>query len=242
MDRDEILAEIRRTARENGSKPLGVARFERATGIKSYDWLKYWPRFGDVVREAGFEPNQLQAGFSDEYLMTKIIALIRELGKFPTNREMGVKRHSDRAFPDDRPFRRFGTKSEFVAKVLEYCDGKPEYADVATVCQPLVASQAPRVSQKIPERKDTKYGFVYLIKGHPGEYKIGRTNFVDRRISELGATFPIEQELVHEIKTDDPSGVEAYWHKRFESKRMRGEWFNLKLDDVNAFKRWRRIF
>ncbi len=83
----------------------------------------------------------------------------------------------------------------------------------------------------------TKYGFVYLVRGHPGEYKIGRTNLVDRRVPELGAISPVEQMLVHEIKTADPAGVEAYWHARFAGQRMRGEWFRLNAADVKAFKR-----
>jgi Meiotically up-regulated gene 113 len=86
------------------------------------------------------------------------------------------------------------------------------------------------------------YGFVYLLRGHPGECKIGYTRLVDRRVAELGATASVEPKLIHEIKTDDPSGVEAYWHKRFESKRMRGEWFRLSSHDVRAFKRWRRLY
>jgi hypothetical protein len=80
------------------------------------------------------------------------------------------------------------------------------------------------------------------VRGHPGEYKIGRTNLVDRRVSELGVTSPVEQTLVHEIKTDDPVGSEAYWHSRFGGKRMRGEWFRLNAADVRAFKRWRWIY
>jgi len=89
---------------------------------------------------------------------------------------------------------------------------------------------------------DAWYGFVYLVKGHPGEYKIGRTTLVDRRLTQLGATASVEHELVHEIKTDDPSGVEAYWHRRFHEKRMRGEWFHLNPRDVGAFKRWRHVY
>ena len=33
-----IIEEIRRTAKENGGSPLGIARFEAETGIKSSDW------------------------------------------------------------------------------------------------------------------------------------------------------------------------------------------------------------
>jgi hypothetical protein len=242
MTREEILAEIRRTAKENGGVPLGRDRLEHATGIKPYDWQKYWSRFGDAQREAGFEPNRLQAAYSDEYLITRVIQLIRDLGRFPTIGEIRVRKHSESEFPSVNAFARFGKKSEFAAKVLEYCDSKPEYAEVADICRSLATPRsASDIAQEVSRPNDIKYGFVYLIKGHPGEFKIGHTNLVDRRVSELGATFPIEQQLIHTIKTDDPAGVEAYWHRRFENKRMKGEWFRLKPDDVRAFKRWKRI-
>ncbi len=243
MEKEDILAEIRRTTKENGGKPLGWRRFAQVTGIKPYDWGGYWARFGDVQLEAGFEPNRLNPSFSEDYLLESLANLTRELQKFPTQGEMRLKRSKDPDFPDPTVFRRFGGKSQFIIKVLTYCQGKSEYADVVKLLEPIAeANSSINIEPSESSNEKPRYGFVYLVKGHPGEYKIGHTNLVDRRLSELGVTASIEQELIHEIKTDDPSGIEAYWHGRFKEKRMRGEWFKLNAADVRAFKRWRLIY
>lgn len=240
--RDEILKEIRRTAEVNGGKPLGRSRFEEETGITPWNWGRFWSRFGDAQKEAGFEPNALNPAFSADHLIEKYIAVARELGKAPTAAELRVRRSHDPDFPDPKTFTRLGTKNERIDKVLAYCGDRPEYADVTALftalAQPTDVSGEPPPD---PDESETRAGFVYLIKGRRGEYKLGHTSVVDRRLAELATGSSVDLEVVHEIKTDDPLGVEAYWHRRFAASRIKNEWFKLSAADVRAFRRWRRI-
>ena len=79
-------------------------------------------------------------------------------------------------------------------------------------------------------------GYVYLIKSGR-HHKVGRTNSVGRRERELEIQLPEKAATVHVIKTDDPVGIEGYWHQRFADRRRNGEWFELSREDVAAFKR-----
>src|SRR5262245_54405089 len=110
--KQEIVAEIRRTAADNGGDPLGMARFEQETGINAYEWGKYWARFGDVLKEAGFAANQMRGALSDDFLIEKLIRLARKLRKFPTYREIEVERLADPEMPTKKAFQRRGSKEE----------------------------------------------------------------------------------------------------------------------------------
>lgn len=63
-------------------------------------------------------------------------------------------------------------------------------------------------------------GSVYLLKSGRN-YKIGRAFALGRRGREIQLQLPERAVTVHVIQTDDPIGIETYWHKRFEtSERM----------------------
>lgn len=232
MDRQHILAEIRRTAEANGGKPLGRLRLETETGIRPIDWMKYWARFADAHREAGFEPNKRTAAIDEGDLLNALALLARQLERFPTSADLRVKGHSDKAFPSLRTFEtRFAGKADMIGKVAAYCQANAELNDVLQWCN----AQSERLEPAT--KPDTSAdGFVYLMKSGR-YYKIGKTNHVGRRERELAIQLPDAAATVHAIKTDDPDGIEAYWHRRFAAKRKNGEWFDLDRADVAAFRR-----
>lgn len=235
MNKEHILAEIRRTAAENGGEPLGKQRFYRDTGIKESDWLgKHWARWGDAIRESGLEPNQMQGARDESALIESFISLMRELGKFPTANEVKLKARTTPGFPWHNTFARFGAKGQFAKRIQEYCRGREGCDDIVAFCNEVIV-ESPTTPDDLVEETGT-FGFVYLIRSGR-YYKIGRSNAAGRREYELAIQLPEKAVTVHSIRTDDPIGIEAYWHKRFEQSRKNGEWFDLSSADIKAFKR-----
>ncbi|ODR99160.1 hypothetical protein AUC68_03800 [Methyloceanibacter methanicus] len=239
FSKKHILDEIRRTATENGGVPLGRERFARETGIKPYYIEKYWARLSDAQREAGFEPNSLQGGYDADFLLEKFVDLIRELGQVPTQAALRVKHSSDDTFPSPHTFAaRLGRRGDLIQKALAHCEERSGYEDAARLCNEALTAARTTVkkrsaSEPVPE---SELGFVYLLKSGR-YYKIGKTNSAGRRERELAIQLPEEASTIHVIKTDDPAGIERYWHHRFAEKRKQGEWFNLDSRDVRAFRR-----
>ncbi|MBU6431225.1 MAG: GIY-YIG nuclease family protein [Patescibacteria group bacterium] len=237
ITKQSILDAIRRTAENNDGIPLGQGRFEKETGINSYACKKYWSTFGEAQREAGFTANTLRVAHNKEFVFENLIALMRELDKFPTEGDLIVKRNKDPKFPSPRSIKRLGNKKEIAEKISEYAKQKG-YNDIVELCRTIIENSNER--KDLDNSKIQSLGEVYLFKSGR-YYKIGKTNDTVCRGNEIRIQLPEKMDLIHSIKTDDPSGVETYWHKRFESKRMQGEWFDLGSADIKAFKRWRHI-
>ena len=239
MSPESILKEIQRTAKENGGTPLGKDRFFHETGIKPHDWLgKYWARWGEAIREAGFSPNKLQVAIDERVLFDKYIGLVRELGHLPVEGELRLQTRRDTAFPNSKTYSsRFGLKLDLVRKLAAYCGERGEVKDVALLCKAYLASNEETLEENGHHKEQP--GYVYLLKMGRA-YKIGKTFNPIRREGEIVLQLPEKSEPVHTIQTDDPSGIESYWHTRFAEKRKEGEWFALTPADIHAFKRWRR--
>mgnify|MGYP001163415538 CR=1 FL=1 len=234
MDKSFILSEVRRTAIANGGVALGRMRLESETGIKEHHWRKFWARYGELVGEAGFEPNAANEAWPEDELCALLAGLARELGKFPTHADVRVRKTTVPDSPNHRVFdHRLGGKAERVEKVVAFCRANPGYDDVLTICESTVVEVSVEPSRKPSQSND---GHVYLFKSGKF-YKIGFSVHAGARERQLSIQLPEAVSRVHVIVTDDPPGIEAYWHKRFAERRKNGEWFDLTREEVAAFKR-----
>ena len=234
MNPDKIIKEIQRLAHENGGKPLGEHLFLTNSGLtRSQLWSAGFSSYSDALIASGFNKNKLNTALEPQVVLAALVELIRNIGRFPTKGHIKAARAKDKTFPSYEAFVTVagGVFSDLPSIALQYCQ-----ANGITDVDPLI----PRNQEDTPAAPKgssrSVMGYVYLLK-HGQHYKVGRSNDTARRRREISLLLPEELEHIHVIETDDPEGIEAYWHKRFESKRLRGEWFSLTSEDVAAFKR-----
>lgn len=228
-----IVSELRRTAIANGGTSLGAKRFERETGIRSHEWQRYWPRFSDAQKEAGLAPNERKAAISDSAMLEQLAILTRVYGRRPTVSELRLAKRDDPAVPGIEAFLRMGDFDAITERLRLFALEHPEFADISGM---LPAPREAGSEMTDEQSSDAAFGFVYLLKSGR-HYKVGRSNSTGRRERELAIQLPEKASIIHEIKTDDPVGIERYWHGRFAEKRLNGEWFALSQGDVSAFRR-----
>ncbi|MFI5299132.1 MAG: GIY-YIG nuclease family protein [Polyangiales bacterium] len=232
MNKDRILDEIKRTAAENGGVPLGQKVFEKETGIGRHVWRgKFWRMWSDAVAEAGFIPNEPTPILEHDVLVAHLATLTRSLGRFPTDADTMMAKVDGVQFPHVDSFRKLGTKAVRIALVRKLVTTHPEFQDILAFLPDTEADEQP--DPRSPLGRD---GAVYMLKLGK-HYKVGKTFSVPRRHQEIAIELPEKPDVVHVITTDDPTGIEAYWHRRFDTRRTNGEWFALSRDDVAAFKR-----
>lgn len=236
VSKTHIIEEIRRTASANGGVPLGSQRFSLETGIRKGEWYgRFWSSWGQAVCEAGLSPNRFQGPSDLERLIECFAELARKLGRIPTSGDLKVARNENADVPAHSTFASLGRQVDRVSKMRTWCQDRLGFEAVVDLCEEYLARKSvPKSTMR--EQAESPEGFVYLFKW--GQYyKIGMTNHVGRREYELSIQLPEKLKKVHEIRTDDPQGIEKYWHERFAKKRKNGEWFELDPNDVKSFKR-----
>jgi hypothetical protein len=234
--REHILSEIKRLAAANGGSPPGRRTFENETGIRYAEWYGVlWARWGDALAEAGFAPNTKTDKFDTDQLLAGVAEVYRHYGRVTTDGELRLYRRSHPELPAHSTISaQYPSKPQLMAAVKEWALRTPGNSDIAAMIPEVAGTPRarPRLSAKRPD------GSVYLIQSGPN-YKIGRSDELERRVKEIRVALPDAATLIHVIATDDPPGIEAYWHRRFADRRANGEWFKLAPADVAAFKRRR---
>jgi hypothetical protein len=228
--RDFIISEIKRIAAETGVAP-GREVFARETGITPAKWTGiHWLRWGDALAEAGFARNVMTQKRDSRDILEHVAALTRTLKRLPTGAEIKMHRLSDPAFPAHSTVsNHFSSKAKLAAALRQLASEEDQWADLLE----YVPAPEPGPMRR---PKESREGMVYLLRSGR-HYKIGHSDNIERRFREVTIALPEAVTLVHAIRTDDPSGIEAYWHRRFADKRANGEWFALTGDDVSAFRK-----
>jgi hypothetical protein len=89
---------------------------------------------------------------------------------------------------------------------------------------------------KIENPTEKSEGWVYFLKADNGLTKIGRTKDLDKRMFHFTVKLPYKLEVIHSIKTDYTIQLEKRLHEKYDSFRVRGEWFALSDEHLEEIK------
>jgi hypothetical protein len=236
MNRETILDEIRRAAKLTPDGKIGQISFAKISGISEGVWRdKYWTSWTQAVEEAGCKPGDKSISFSEESLLAALADLVRVYQRFPTQAEIKIQKTRDADFPSYGVFDKLGAKESKIDKLRQFAKKAVTYQDILGFL-PENASRSEAAECEDDSSSPRADGHVYMLKLSK-HYKIGHTSSVPRRHRQVNLELPEKTDVVHVIATDDPEGIEAYWHRRFASKNTNGEWFALNAEDIRAFKR-----
>jgi hypothetical protein len=236
MTKEELLAEIRKRGTKQG-RHLSLRAFCRGTGIAEKQVLGvHWVTWNEAIAAAGLNPRSFARPRADEATTFEALAqFIQRIGHWPTENELRRERHETPSFPGLKVFLRLKKAEPLSRKLAIHCAERSDLKVAAAVVSDRIESEP---AEPLPATAPVR-GYVYMMRSGR-RYKIGRTNSPSRRHREVRLDMPDPTLLVHSIETDDPAGIEEYWHSRFRAKQVRDtEFFTLDAGDVAAFKRRR---
>lgn len=237
MTAEEIITAIQVAAKKRKGKAPGGEAFLRSVGLSERGlWRVGFRTYSEAVAAAGIKPNVMNPGMSDSDVLNGLAELVLRIERFPTKADISLARiRGDEVVSYAALLRRRGDSIVGLREV--FATFAQSHARVDELSAILGLSEVAG-ERDFPVLAPSITGYVYLLKSNK-DYKIGRSNDVARRRREVSLLLPRELEHVHVIETDDPEGIERYWHQRFADRRTRGEWFALTPEDVRAFRRRR---
>ena len=216
---------------------IGLKAFLDETGIKE-NWLRIQPWYSgwnSLLAELGLNTKSFGVVRSSVPNIVMAVAnLIVRDSLWPTQDALARERKRDDLFPSLKVIRPLRKTGELARLIVQLGSTDPNFAAAALLAAPHAAQLAQDTSVLSSERIT---GYVYMLRSG-SHYKIGKSKDPSRRWREIRLELPEETHQVHSIPTDDPTGIEAYWHHRFKEKRVRNtEFFKLDGSDILAFKR-----
>lgn len=123
--KNKVLEQFRTCVEELGKIP-GQAIFLSQTGLTQGDYLYYWARFSDLVREAGFQPNVWTQAIPDNELWEAMARVCIRLQKYPTLQEHRIVARELRLPVYEVYTGRFGRTAEIKQCFKEWIENAPE--------------------------------------------------------------------------------------------------------------------
>jgi hypothetical protein len=246
MNKQEILEAYKVAVKENDGKVLGIDKFTEICGINEHELTKHWIKMSNLQAAAGVATPVFGESLDMTVVINTWCSIISYFKHYPTQRELDnyLNNNSSIGLSLSTLTKKLGNTKNTINQIIAYCMANNIHLDVVASCEAKLQTLPDNQNDDVGGRDNLKHGWVYLIHLRSKQYKIGKTDNLNRRLDEHSHILP-DIKYAHNIETDDPSGVEAYWKQRWKDKlvdkSMSEEVFNLTSDDVAAFKRWRRI-
>jgi hypothetical protein len=92
-----------------------------------------------------------------------------------------------------------------------------------------------KVDITIKKKRIPIKGYVYFVKDDNDRVKIGKTKSPKERMGEY-TKLPFKPQLELLLECKDYDMAELKFHEHFREKHIRGEWFSLTREDIEALK------
>lgn len=129
---------------------------------------------------------------------------------------------------------------DLLAGHMEHIGGEQRTA-VLNLCHYVIETCNERIEQQASELRalvstDALGGYVYVLASTSGKHKIGKTKSPHDRMKTFGLTLPFEVEYDTLLPCSNMHEMERALHHFYAFKRVKGEWFDLDLDDLAFIK------